>query len=141
MTSPRLPNVPPSTVELAPHQTQPDPADRLAPREQVTVNDDELQRIILRVDRHQGHGVSAREVQKLAEAVKKYAPLTFAPPSALPSITSQPGCPGCGTAVEARGQLCPMCASKQTAKPVPLFETAPQPKPAYQREHEPEGSP
>lgn len=87
--------------------------------------------IVQRATQTRGQGLTARQVLVLARVAEKYAPIEVAPRK-LPSIAAAgPTCTGCGTAVSNAGQLCPSCQQRVAAKPRPLFETAPQPEPAY----------
>ncbi|MGH3428502.1 MAG: hypothetical protein ACRDQZ_13195 [Mycobacteriales bacterium] len=112
----------------------------LVPRDTPALADDlaKLLEILGRVERTQGRGVRPREVLLLSRMVRQYVPegaYTAEKPE-LPHVLSVPACPGCGFAVERRGEWCAECRKKEGQYAKPLFEVAPQPTPAYARDHE-----
>lgn len=59
--------------------------------------------------------------------------VTDRPDSALPSLRRFPVCKGCGTSVQAHGDVCEMCAQKpQFQAPKGAIEVKEQPKTAYE---------
>jgi len=111
--------------------TLPDPADRLAVIEPIEVDLTKVRAAVLRVERTHGRGVTPREVQLLAAAVRKFAPELVPAQGEVPTITTQPCCISCGTAVAHRGEQCPTCRAKTDARPKPLFDLSPQKAPPY----------
>ncbi|HEY0783015.1 MAG TPA: hypothetical protein VGE98_11195 [Thermoanaerobaculia bacterium] len=108
--------------------------------EEIVVDVTKLRAAVLRVERTHGRGATPREIQLLAAAVRKAMPELMLPGEGdVPTITTQPCCISCGTAVEKRGQQCPACRAKSDARPKPLFDLGPKPQPAYAPKHEERG--